>query len=453
MKKHLICLFGFFALTIAGCATATTRSFYSPIPEDKRAQIRSIAVVPASFTPTGHFFSYPKGRPPGTSNRAAEGAIFMAVMGGAEVAKGNPYSLLFLPFFLATGTIVGAVSGDIEGGLKGVPKEEAANIRANINQALRELEIQKALTERFISVGTRRTPYRFVSLNGLEASTPETKPEYKSFQGQGFDLILEVSVEKVGFNVENGQEPLISFFIISRIRAIQTSDGSEIFTDTFYYESPQRRLSEWTVSGAIKLKEAFEKGYGEIAEPAIEKIFLLHFFKVDSMWSGASHCMLKPISPELLGLGFFSHQLKAARVDTLQPTFKWESFPREKDGKADQVDILNRIRDITYEFRLWRGKNGAPDERIYTRQGIPASEHTVEIVLEPSTEYFWTVRAEFNLGGQRRVTKWSYSRLPWPPGLDPCLDNSIPLYHYYRFLTPSPRGNETSSEKAQSSGH
>lgn len=189
------------------------------------------------------------------------------------------------------------------------------------------------------------------------------------------------------------------------------------------------------------MREAFEKGYAEIAEAAIDKMFLLYVFKVDSMWSGETHCMLKPFFPELLGIGFFSHQLRFPRIDTLQPTFKWESFPREKDREADQVGILNKISNITYELRVWKGKNGAPDELIYTRQGLPVSEHTVEIALEPSTEYFWTVRANFNLGGLRRVTKWSHSRLPWPPGPDPCLDNSIPLYHYYRFMTPSQRGD------------
>jgi hypothetical protein len=89
MKKRLICLLGFFSLITAGCATTTPQSFYPPLPEDRRTQIRSVAVGPASFTPTGHFFTYAKGRPPGTTNRAAEGAILGAAMGGAEAANSN----------------------------------------------------------------------------------------------------------------------------------------------------------------------------------------------------------------------------------------------------------------------------------------------------------------------------------------------------------------------------
>ena len=121
---------------------------------------------------------------------------------------------------------MGAASGGVEGGLKAVPAEEAVKIEAIINQALRELAIQKAITERFISVGTHRTPYHFVSLKGLGPSTPETKSDYKSLQAQGVDFFLEVGVEKVGFNGGSGQDPQISFFMTSRIRAIQTSDIS-----------------------------------------------------------------------------------------------------------------------------------------------------------------------------------------------------------------------------------
>jgi hypothetical protein len=435
MKRTLICLPGLFLMITAGCA-ATPRSLHSPLPEDKRTLIRSVAVVPASFPPTGHFLNYPKGRPPGTSDRAAVGAMGGVVYGAAAAARGGPYSLLFLPFFVAAGTAVGAVAGDMEKSPKGIPTEEGAKIEGVINQALRELEIQKAIRDRLISTGMNHTPYHFFSLDGWEPSAPGIHPEVSSLQDQGIDLLLEVGVEMVGFNVGKGKAPLISFFMISRIRAIQTSDRKEIFTDTFYYESPRRGLPEWTENGARRLEEAFDRGYGEMAETAIEKMFLWYPFKVDSIWSGANYCMLKPFSPELLGLDFFTHQRKVPGVATLHPTFKWESFPREKDREADREGILNMVGNITYEFRLWRGTEGAPDELIYTRQGIPASEHTVEIALEPSTEYFWTVRADFNLGGRKRVTRWSYSRIPWPPGPDPCLDNSIPLYHYYRFVTP-----------------
>ena len=351
---------------------------------------------------------------------------------------------MLLPAFIAAGTIGGAIAGEMgsgfEGGLKGIPTQEAAKIQALLNQALSELEIQRAMAEGFIAEGRKRTPYLFIPLNGSERLFGDTKPDYRSLRDQGIDLVLETGVEKVGLNLGKGKDAQISVFMISRIRAIQPSDDSEIFSDTFYYESLPRTLSAWE-AGPSKLREAFEKGYGEIVETSVEKIFFLHQTAIDSIWSGAKHCMLRAISPEYPGPDLFFRQWKVPRADTLRPTFKWEPFPREKDKEADRADIRSPISDVTYELKVWKGTKGAPDDLVYTRQGIPDSEHAVEIGLEPLTEYFWTVRAEFVLEGQRRVTKWSYSRLPWLPGRDPCLDNSIPLYHYYRFETPPLKGN------------
>jgi hypothetical protein len=50
--------------------------------------------------------------------------------------------------------------------------------------------------------------------------------------------------------------------------------------------------------------------------------------------------------------------------------------------------------------------------------------HTLETPLEPSSLYFWTVRARFELGGQVKVTDWGVSRVPHPS--------------YYRFKTRKP---------------
>ena len=169
MKKRLVCLLVLFSLISGGCATTAPRSFYAPFPEEKRTQVRSIALVPASFTPTSQFLTYAKGRSAGAAKGATGGAFLGATTGGAVALGGGPFGILLLPFFLATGAIVGGVSGGVAGGVDAVPAEEAAKIDATIHQALRELEIQKAITERFFSLGSNRTPYHFIPLQGREA--------------------------------------------------------------------------------------------------------------------------------------------------------------------------------------------------------------------------------------------------------------------------------------------
>ena len=127
-------------------------------------------------------------------------------------------------------------------------------------------------------------------------------------------------------------------------------------------------------------------------------------------------------------------------IDSLQPTLRWESFPRDKDRKAG---LVSRIRNVTYDLRICRADDLGPV--VYARQGLLAPSHQIEEPLEPSTEYFWAVRARFELDGHARVTEWSgfgdiADRSPrrtgrswgWVSWRAP----TLPLPNYYRFKTP-----------------
>jgi len=137
---------------------------------------------------------------------------------------------------------------------------------------------------------------------------------------------------------------------------------------------------------------------------------------------------LKPEYPKFVtghgGIGYYE-------VDSLRPLFWWESFPRSQDIKGDKDGPLARIDKVTYDLKIWRTQDDCeyPAELVYSRQGLPASSHIIEKSLDPSTKYYWTVRARFEIDGQTRVTEWGVGwqgrRLPVTPN---------PLY--YRFKTP-----------------
>ena len=93
-------------------------------------------------------------------------------------------------------------------------------------------------------------------------------------------------------------------------------------------------------------------------------------------------------------------------VDSLQPTLRWQAFPRAEELEADQEGVLRRIQHVTYELRIARAEEDFPVEIVYAKSEIPTSSHTLEEALEPSTEYFWTVRARFELDGHPRVMEW-----------------------------------------------
>lgn len=90
---------------------------------------------------------------------------------------------------------------------------------------------------------------------------------------------------------------------------------------------------------------------------------------------------------------------------------RWEAFPRPADLQADREGWLSRIRDVTYELRIWKEERDPllreyPGELIYSRSALPAPTHSVYPPLAPRTDYIWSVRARFTLDGQRRVTEW-----------------------------------------------
>ncbi len=133
---------------------------------------------------------------------------------------------------------------------------------------------------------------------------------------------------------------------------------------------------------------------------------------------GCSHPVtgtgLKPEYPPVGGGPVFTD------VDSLQPIFRWQSFPRQEDLKADHEGVLSRVTAVTYDLNILGKKGYGPGELIYSRTGLPEPAHMVETPLEPSTRYFWTVRARFTLNGHLRVTEWGEQ-----------------AGSYYRFETPS----------------
>jgi len=128
--------------------------------------------------------------------------------------------------------------------------------------------------------------------------------------------------------------------------------------------------------------------------------------------------------------GMFALWGKFVEVDSLQPTLKWESFPRQEDGDVDQEGLLNRIEDVTYELRIWKTLTASSGELVYARDGLKLPSHRLEEFLEPSTQYLWSVRAHFMLDGHPRTIEW---------GLAGFLlrGEVVPNPSCFRFVTPS----------------
>lgn len=140
---------------------------------------------------------------------------------------------------------------------------------------------------------------------------------------------------------------------------------------------------------------------------------------------------LRPTHPEpRLAAPLESSHFRAAfvRVDSRQPTLRWEPFPDEVDRKAG---LPSHVSQVSYDLKILRAELGHPSRVIYERVGLPVPSHRVEEPLERSARYFWTVRARFELNGATRVTPWSRLRL------GPSADSVVPSPLYFGLETPA----------------
>ena len=104
--------------------------------------------------------------------------------------------------------------------------------------------------------------------------------------------------------------------------------------------------------------------------------------------------------------GMFALWGKFIEVDSLQPTLRWEPFPRQEDRDADQEGVLSGIEVITYELRIWKTITASAGELAYARGRLTLPYHKLEEPLEPSTKYLWSVRSHFMLNGKPRTIEW-----------------------------------------------
>lgn len=412
-----------------GCATHGTHSNHSALPEKVRQQIKSVAVVPASFVPENNFLALGKGAGAtiGTGVGAAQGALggleFAAQLGG-----GSFLGAIIAAITVPIGALAGAITGGVRGAEAGVPTDDVQKAEAVISNLVAKLNFQEKFAEHIIASGANLTNYHFSLVKGLSQTAQNTK--YLDLAGQGVDAVLEVTINSIGFRGGTGSDPSIVFFMEGTTRVFQPTDGKELYSGNISYESEHHRLSVWCEDNAIQLQTEFEKAYSSIADQTIEELFIVYNFYPETKSGSVRTITIKV-------------------VDSLQPTLQWKALPWEKEWAADDEGFLTTISDITYDIKLWNCEFGgfhiSSGQLVYEKQGIVATEriiereiqrskfnpatneeellpsvmckeriaeHTIDISLKPSTCYVWSVRSKFKLNGQSRMTRWSDAMLP-----------------------------------------
>lgn len=436
-RKCLACLV---ALTVlqAACYKPTVRP--DQLAQPDRRTLGRVAVVPAAFEPEHQFDAFTTGNDEAAKNRAASNASDCAVF----------LKLMAVP-------IAGWVAGPVLA-VGCVPVAAVASTPKARSQA--EVEGKKLLTDRTTAglkvqeIAAERTAryaneagYRVVLLPGrLGPSNTDAAPLYVPLQDSA-DSLIEIVVTRVEA-VTTGKAASDPVFIRIHLRARLLNVPEKRIVDSFSHEytTPARTVDAWLADEGKWLEHDIEEGLGYLGAQTIDEMLLVYHPQVLPLPRPEPEApmpattiapltkpaytkspaaepkgpervpayALRPIEPPLRYHSYRTSRttlahLERYQLDTLQPTLRWEPWPRGFDITPGSE--AGQAQDVRYEVRIFFASPGmfAPASTLpfYERTGLRSPEHTVEQALEPCMTYRWTVRAAFVLNDAPRVTEWT----------------------------------------------
>lgn len=429
MRRLLIATILILALiTQFGCAS----SVLSPPPSEAvRSGLGTVAVTSGRFAPRLGIVGGPaRGAGASAGRGAVVGAVVPIAVGSKMGGSGAILGIMLAP--------VGAVVGAIAGVIQNEPTVKVEEREAAARELAAAQRIQDDIRDRVAAVGRDLTPHTLTVLADQDSSIAAERPDYRPLSQEAIQTVLDVRLESV--TLEGGELPIdppLWLVMVVNTRLVRTDNNAELYANSLTYTGQKgRTLAEWVGDPEV-FRDELDRAYVILAEKIVEEVFLLIPLTTCATCPVAG---LRPLYPEA-GPSF-------SQVNSLQPTFRWEAFPRPTDLDADRDGWVRRIREVTYDVRIWKVELApprefptwwlSPGELFYSRSALSAPTHTIDLPLALSTSYFWSVRARFDLDGQQRVTEWSVllesdSRQKYNPRTA-----RIPALNYYRVRTATP---------------
>ncbi|TCJ14685.1 hypothetical protein EZJ19_09575 [Parasulfuritortus cantonensis] len=429
------CLALAFALSVAGCGNlpATPTPTRNPA-ETPRLDPESLAVVSAHFQPAGSSGPHLRGKGRAAAGDAAAGAAAGAFESISMGAGGDPLlTVLMLPIMVPVGLIAGAASGAASGSNAAAIDESA---RA-WERATRAARLQERLRDHMVAEVRRQSAARQVEVDdALGPAAPDAQPDYRASRA---DKVLEVALMEIKFTpgAKKGDDTPYGLTLSVRARAVEPRTGAVLDELRHDVHSAPQTAAAWLKDDAALFTEAVDKAMQASAEAVVLEFFRLYYPPEDQAPAkaglfAAPYYVLQPEYPPPP-----RWRRNVQLTGDLQPTFRWETFPRAIDLQAAGAAPIGAV---SYDLAVYtvtanktpfsvilrcgisRGLDCpqkppfTPGPRIYLRTGLATPEHRLEMPLQACGQYGWTVRAHFTLDGHPRITEWSGSYVmqkPW----------------------------------------
>lgn len=318
----------------------------------------------------------------GVGSSMGRGAEVGAAIGLSTIRIVGPLFILVTPITTSLGAVYGGVASE--------DSSKWDEAEAIFRASFAEIDLDRLFEERIIT---------FAKENGYTLDPPEvqisdnvipTHSDYESLSREGVSLVLELSeftieLRPVGDSVGQPSRRLVTSV---RSRVIRTADGVVLEDRVISDELDFHSLDEWTLGNGLQFRKEVSLAPQRIAESIITELFFLH--PLPERTVGSVDLGLKMLStlsgPEPI---YPPPKDRSSRVDSLQPTLRWEPFQGS---------------EVTYDLKIWRGN---PKKLIYSRERLMDPYHTLETPLQQESWHKWTVRARYKMAGQTRTTGWA----------------------------------------------
>jgi len=417
-------------LQLAGCATnkALQPPDNAALRDDATGNIRKVALVTSPTPPEIEGVTLGLTHAKGAAKGALAGAAGGALM-GASLALSVCFEwvscgvALFLTPVLAVG---GGVVGGVAGGVAGDSTDNLAASEWQAQQISSGETLQSELLVRALEYGQANLDVELVRAPDKSAEDLSAQENRTTLANESIDHVLNLELLQVSLDRRLEMR--------GRARLISVETGAVLDEREYVYFSESRDREGWTANNAQLVLEAINRGLQILAEDAVDGEFLLYYTATPEAETPrpiegddkhqllvkqyVPFYVLAPVVPDLEVAEMSSNDtawwhLNFIVMDGPKPTFRWEAFPRDFELAAASNDG-HEITNVRYELRVFDAAEPfnpnrlfVPGLKVYEARDIREPFHTIDRFLPACNDYYWTVRAKFDLDGQTRATEWA----------------------------------------------
>jgi sugar lactone lactonase YvrE len=264
--------------TLSGCAGKVP----AHLPAEAKAQLGTVGVASARFTPRLEFRTPAKGAWAGAGRRATRWA---AVAGGAVGQVGcaaGGYACIGALALAVAATVGGAVAGGVSGAIDALPADTVREVEAALTRSLGELRLQEELRDRVVQVARQKTLQTVVTVMDHGPSSPGKPARYDPEANRGIDSLLETTVLTVGLAGEWDVNPPLKLVMTGLTRLVRIRDGAEIYRTPLEYSSEAHPFIEWGTNEAQPFRDGLDRALHVLAAQVVREYFVLRPQELDT---------------------------------------------------------------------------------------------------------------------------------------------------------------------------